>query len=275
MLFLNEILIFKSKSIVQFVLELRKLFALMLKSRRKAMNPNFSLKYLRQCSKYNVNFNQEDVSEFSTTLVNLIEESFDIIAKISDQSTTTTTTTQFPSTTLATTIISSAVSSYTGKDTLDDTQNTRKNRKNPIVNLLNGDIKICRTLTNGTCTERTEIFREVNIQMLNSRNLHEGLELEWGETSIDSAKNANESFCEQESWVMQLPSVLFICLNRYKFSKLTQSSSKIVEPFEFYQNIYLDRYMYNNQEIIRAKRKELKVLNDHLKELEQKLKVLV
>lgn len=249
----------------------------MLKSRRKSINPNLSLKYLRQCSKYNVNFNQEDVSEFSTTLVNLIEESFDIIAKISEQSTLTSTATtlQFPSSTssAATTIISSTFNSFTGKDTLEDTQNTRKNRKNPIVNLLNGDIKICRTLTNGTCTERTEIFREVNIQMLNSRNLHEGLELEWGETSIDSAKNANESFCEQESWVMQLPSVLFVCLNRYKFSKLTQSSSKIVEPFEFYQNIYLDRYMYNNQEIIRAKRKELKVLNDHLKEIEQKLKV--
>ena len=114
-----------------------------------------------------------------------------------------------------------------------------------------------------------EIFREVNIQMLNSRNLHAGLELEWGETSIDkftttpqnskqpqqqikeetiveknvkpSEVTMNKSIYEQESWIVQLPSVLFICLNRYKFVKATQSSSKILEPFEFYPFIYLDR----------------------------------
>jgi hypothetical protein len=113
-----------------------------------------------------------------------------------------------------------------------------------------------------------EIFREVNIQMLNSRNLHAGLELEWGETSIDkltpqnskqqqqqikeettiveknvklSEMTMNKSIYEQESWIVQLPSVLFICLNRYKFVKATQSSSKILEPFEFYPFIYLDR----------------------------------
>lgn len=106
--------------------------------------------------------------------------------------------------------------------------------------------------------------------MLNSRNLHAGLELEWGETSIDkltsTSQNSkqnqsqqfkeealpdknlrsteiamNKSIYEQESWIVQLPSVLFICLNRYKFVKATQSSSKILEPFEFYPFIYLDR----------------------------------
>ena len=104
--------------------------------------------------------------------------------------------------------------------------------------------------------------------MLNSRNLHAGLELEWGETSIDkltpqnskqqqqqikeettiveknvkpSEMTMNKSIYEQESWIVQLPSVLFICLNRYKFVKATQSSSKILEPFEFFPFIYLDR----------------------------------
>ena len=96
--------------------------------------------------------------------------------------------------------------------------------------------------------------------MLNARTLHAGLELEWGETSIDkliiSSNNAassvttvagaaasvmNKSIYQQESWVVQLPPVLFICLNRYKFVKATQSSSKILEPFEFYPHIYLDR----------------------------------
>ncbi len=123
--------------------------------------------------------------------------------------------------------------------------------------------------------------------MLNARNLHAGLELEWGETSIDKliAPNnsqlnkvqsdhqglLNKSIYQQESWIAQLPSVLFICLNRYKFVKATQSSAKILEPFEFDEEIYLDRYMYTNREIVKTKRKELNVLNGELKKLEEKL----
>lgn len=129
--------------------------------------------------------------------------------------------------------------------------------------------------------------------MLNARNLHAGLELEWGETSIDklitsntiktstsSSSNSkttpnvpmNRSFYQQESWIVQLPSVLFVCLNRYKFVKATQSSSKIIEPFEFYPQIYLDRYMKSNREIVKAKRKQLQAYNNELNKLEDKLK---
>jgi hypothetical protein len=99
-----------------------------------------------------------------------------------------------------------------------------------------------------------EIFREINIQMLNARSLHAGFELEWGETSIDKLitlnninnndnkiNSMNNSLYQQESWIVQLPSVLFVCLNRYKFVKATQSSAKILEPFQFYPHIYLDR----------------------------------
>lgn len=142
-----------------------------------------------------------------------------------------------------------------------------------------------------------EVFREVNIQMLNARSLHAGLELEWGETSIDklitpntstaSTNNnngqlakllqtdsdpLNKSIYQQESWIVQLPPVLFICLNRYKFVKATQSSSKILEPFEFEQHIYLDRYMYSNRDAVKLKRKELQLLNADLNKLETKLK---
>ena len=135
--------------------------------------------------------------------------------------------------------------------------------------------------------------------MLNARNLHAGLELEWGETSIDklitsnsikassssaggsntntnskttSSVPMNRSFYQQESWIVQLPSVLFVCLNRYKFVKATQSSSKIIEPFEFYPQIYLDRYMQSNREIVKAKRKQLQAYNNELNKLEDKLK---
>ncbi len=70
---------------------------------------------------------------------------------------------------------------------------------------------------------------------------------------------------------MELPSVLFICLNRYKFVKATQSSAKILEPFEFDQHVYLDRYIYSNREAVKLKRKELHLLNASLAKLEAKL----
>lgn len=123
----------------------------------------------------------------------------------------------------------------------------------------------------------------MNIQMLNARSLHAGLELEWGETSIDKLitsrpqtdqqndSQMKKSIYQQESWIVQLPTVLFVCLNRYKFVKATQSSSKITEPFEFEQHIYLDRYMYDNREIVKSKRKELQVLNAEFSRLQEKL----
>ncbi len=265
------------RNVVKFVVELRKLFALMLKSKRRAINPNSTLRYLTNCSKYDVEtFNQEDVSEFATILVNLIEESFDILFKLQQQKTSHTPI-QTSSNKLVLREDKSDVESlteglsgfnFTGSQKPDEhklltsTQTNqlalRKNRKNPIVNLLNGDCLIYRKNTDENITSSLiEIFREVNIQMLNARNLHAGLELEWGETSIDSSAppvmlveqaervqnetTNKQSSYEQETWVVKLPSVLFICLNRYKFSKDTQSSSKILEPFEFYPQIYLDR----------------------------------
>lgn len=293
------LLFIKSKNMVNFVVELRKLFALMYKSKRRAINPNNTLRFLRNCSKYDVDtFNQEDVSEFATILVNLIEESFDVLAKLQQQRSSAPQTpggAAPPQSSISMsgtdeTIIekylaslnlnAAAASSQTATTaataeaerlniTNSNLINFRKNRKNPIVNLLNGDMLISRkNLDEDTTNYIIEIFREVNIQMLNSRNLHAGLELEWGETSIDKlgtmstssdsntvkspgsmsssaakspSSSMNRSFYEQESWLLKLPSVLFVCLNRYKFVKATQSSSKIIEPFEFYPHIYLDR----------------------------------
>ena len=137
--------------------ELRKLFALMLSSKRRSINPNPTLKLLRNCSKYDADlFNQEDVSEFATILVNLIEESFDILNKIQQQSE--------PNQAIN---VESAISHFSTSPNLKQSIlnnqsspsmslkpnqlnvigapiSSRKNRRNPIVNLLYGDILINR-----------------------------------------------------------------------------------------------------------------------------------
>jgi len=69
----------------------------------------------------------------------------------------------------------------------------------------------------------------------------------------------------------RLPPVLFICLNRYRFSQTTKQASKIIAPFEFYPEIYLDRYMLINKNLILNKRNIAKTLYAQLHDLENTL----
>lgn len=139
----------KSRNMVLFVAELRKLFALMLKSRRKTINPSTTLLCLRNCSKFDVEmFNQEDISEFSTILVNLIEESFDVIAKLQLQQQQQ----QQHQSNVVELPIHRVGEESAGDEQLanlltDKLNIHRKNRKNPIVNLLNGDVLTSRKNT--------------------------------------------------------------------------------------------------------------------------------
>jgi len=126
------------------------------------------------CSKYDSElFNQEDVSEFATILVNLIEESFDILAKQKETEdnnseknititpslnssaarTTPSTDTLIPIQIISSSSLSSSVADCKMIDTTEEKFsllsanqiNLRiKNRKNPIVKLLNGDMLINR-----------------------------------------------------------------------------------------------------------------------------------
>jgi hypothetical protein len=263
---LNNKMSENSRNVVLFICELRKLFGFMLKSKRKAINPSLTLRYLRNCSKFDVdNFNQEDVSEFATILVNLIEEGFDILYKLqntlpspnscsfnnnNNQTGSLSSSLASSSTTITSDSgnnnynssnlvqlndfdsVSSIINQATKENNIDaltqglssfnfqlpsmppiekltneiflknqqlkeqqDQQTattTTKSRKNPIVNILNGNQLIIRKNTfEDVENSMSEVFREINIQMLNSRNLHAGLELEWGETSIDKLTSSS------------------------------------------------------------------------------------
>jgi hypothetical protein len=75
----------------------------------------------------------------------------------------------------------------------------------------------------------------------------------------------------EQRWLTRLPPVLFICLNRYRFSQTTKQASKIIAPFEFYPELYLDRYMLINKNLIINKRQIAKTLYAQLHELENTL----
>jgi len=60
-------------------------------------------------------------------------------------------------------------------------------------------------------------------------------------------------------------------LNRYRFSQTTKQTSKILAPFEFYSDLYLDRFILTNKRLILTKREQAQILHKQLHELEDTL----
>ena len=121
------------RHLVQFVLELRRLFALMARSRRRVITPSQTLRMLRSCSKYDAStFNQEDVSEFATILVNLIEDSFNLLSDLQQK--------QIEVVEKGLDGLSVEEESLKASLTFSPSKMTTpaNTRKNPIINLFNG-----------------------------------------------------------------------------------------------------------------------------------------
>ncbi|CAF3670140.1 unnamed protein product [Adineta steineri] len=212
--------------------ELRYLFALMLKSPRRSINPDRAIKKFKNTRKLcGLDFSHEDCSEFATHLIDLVELAYETI----------------------------------GKTSLNIDNTSSMNFTNPVNTLVTGEVIVERNVN----TSVREALRQINIQMIDSSNLYDGLEALWL-GSADESLSSQQAIGEQR-WLTRLPPVLFICLNRYRFSHTTKQASKIIAPFEFYPELYLDRYMLANKNLILSKRNIAKTLYAQLHDLEKTL----
>ncbi|CAF3845140.1 unnamed protein product [Rotaria magnacalcarata] len=226
---LNE----SEKQAICFTEELRNLFILMLKSPRRSINPDRAIKKFKNTRKLSgVDFSHEDCSEFATHLIDLVELAYETIGK---------NLMNIDNTTISTNFI------------------------NPINTFVTGEVIVERNENNSI----HEALRQINIQMIDSSNLYDGLEALWL-GSADESLSSQQAIIEQR-WLTRLPPVLFICLNRYRFSQATKQASKIVASFEFYPELYLDRYMLINKSLILNKRNIARRLYAQLHELEKTL----
>ncbi|CAF3297407.1 unnamed protein product [Rotaria socialis] len=226
---LNE----SEKQAICFTEELRNLFILMLKSPRRSINPDRAIKKFKNTRKLSgADFSHEDCSEFATHLIDLIELAYETIGKNSMN---------IDNTTISTNFI------------------------NPINTFVTGEVIVERNENNSI----HEALRQINIQMIDSSNLYDGLEALWL-GSADESLSSQQAIIEQR-WLTRLPPVLFICLNRYRFSQATKQASKIIASFEFYPELYLDRYMLINKNLVLNKRNIARRLYVQLHELEKKL----
>ncbi|XP_061449267.1 ubiquitin carboxyl-terminal hydrolase 28 isoform X2 [Rhineura floridana] len=216
---------------IAFMQELQYLFALMLGTLRKSVDPSAALERLR-CAFRSPEEQQQDVSEFTHKLLDWLEDAFQLAVDVNGSS--------------------------------------QDKSENPMVQLFYGTF-LTEGIHEGKTFSKIETFGQYPLQVNGYKNLNECLEgamIEW-ETEPSSANQSVKY--GQQRWFTKLPPVLTFELSRFEFNQSLGQPEKIHNKLEFPQIIYMDRFIYGNKELIQAKREKIKKLKDQIAVLQQKL----
>ncbi|KAG8183527.1 hypothetical protein JTE90_003875 [Oedothorax gibbosus] len=216
-----------------FMQELRKLFALMLCSKRKYVNPSLALEEFKEAFPDSSGTDsQQDVSEFTHKLLEWLEDAFKIT--LYDQN----------------------------GETLMEGSDT-----NPMLNLFYGSY-LSEGQNEGRMFSNEETFGQYPLQVNGFSNIHESLEAAMSQ-EIESYDVMTKS--GQESWFTQIPPVLLFELSRFQFNQQMGRPEKIHNKLEFPEIMYMDRYMEPNKAITRLLREQVHKLKDKRAKLLAKL----
>ncbi|KAM9384313.1 ubiquitin carboxyl-terminal hydrolase 25 isoform 1-T1 [Pholidichthys leucotaenia] len=214
-----------------FMQELRKLFSLMVGSKRKYVDPSRAVEILKDAFK-STESQQQDVSEFTHKLLDWLEDAFQMKAE-------------------------------------EDREGEKP--KNPMVELFYGRFlavgvlegkKFENTEMFGQYPLQVNGFKDLH-ECLEAAMIEGEIE------SLHSAENSARS--GQEHWFTELPPVLTFELSRFEFNQALGRPEKIHNKLEFPYLLYMDRYMDKNREVTRIKREEIRRLKEHLMLLQQRL----
>lgn len=223
----------KEKRNLPFMRELRYLFALMVGSKRKYVDPSRAVDILKDAFKSS-DSQQQDVSEFTHKLLDWLEDAFQMKAE-----------------------------DGRGNDEEDKV-------KNPMVELFYGKF-LAIGVHDGKRFENTELFGQYPLQVNGFKHLHECLEAAMVEGEIESLHSENCVKSGQEHWFTELPPVLTFELSRFEFNQALGRPEKIHNKLEFPHVLYMDRYMVKNRDATRKKRDEIRRLKEQLMVLQQRL----
>ena len=129
---------------------------------------------------------------------------------------------------------------------------------------------------------REDPICQLKLPVNNLSNLHESIDafmftdsIEPSESNLENTAGVQAATVErnsgQEFWFSQLPPILILELCWFAFDK-KKGVTKIDSGLDFPDAIYLDRYLEDNMEIARSKRKELKSLQERQEMLQSRLK---
>ncbi|XP_036282737.1 ubiquitin carboxyl-terminal hydrolase 28 isoform X3 [Pipistrellus kuhlii] len=216
---------------VMFMQELQYLFALMMGSNRKFVDPSAALDLLKGAFR-SPEEQQQDVSEFTHKLLDWLEDAFQL--------------------------------------TVNANSNPKNKSENPMVQLFYGTF-LTEGVREGKPFCNNETFGQYPLQVNGYHNLDECLEGAMVEGDIDLLPSDHSVKYGQECWFTKLPPVLTFELSRFEFNQSLGQPEKIHNKLEFPQIIYMDRYMYRSKELIRSKRESIRKLKEEVKVLQQKL----
>ncbi|XP_078265864.1 ubiquitin carboxyl-terminal hydrolase 25 isoform X3 [Rhinoraja longicauda] len=223
----------KERRNLPFMHELRHLFALMISSKRKYVDPSRAVEILKDTFKSN-DLQQQDVSEFTHKLLDWLEDAFQVKA--------------------------------------EDESDVEK-PQNPMVELFYGRFlavgmhegkKFENSEMFGQYPLQVNGFKDLH-ECLEAAMVEGEIESVQVENTGTSAKSG------QEHWFTALPPVLTFELSRFEFNQALGRPEKIHHKLEFPSLLYMDRYMDKNREITRIKREEIRRLKEHLTLLQQRL----
>ncbi|XP_075858640.1 ubiquitin carboxyl-terminal hydrolase 28 isoform X5 [Microcebus murinus] len=216
---------------IMFMQELQYLFALMMGSNRKFVDPSAALDLLKGAFRSSEE-QQQDVSEFTHKLLDWLEDAFQLAVNVNS--------------------------------------NPRNKSENPMVQLFYGTF-LTEGVREGKPFCNNETFGQYPLQVNGYHNLDECLEGAMVEGDIELLPSDHSVKYGQERWFTKLPPVLTFELSRFEFNQSLGQPEKIHNKLEFPQIIYMDRYMYRSKELIRNKRECIRKLKEEIKVLQQKL----
>nr|XP_048272741.1 ubiquitin carboxyl-terminal hydrolase 28 isoform X6 [Myodes glareolus] len=216
---------------IMFMQELQYLFALLLGSNRKFVDPSAALDLLKGAFRSSEE-QQQDVSEFTHKLLDWLEDAFQLAVNVNS--------------------------------------NPRNKPENPMVQLFYGTF-LTEGVREGKPFCNNETFGQYPLQVNGYRNLDECLEGAMVEGDIALLPSDHSVKYGQERWFTKLPPVLTFELSRFEFNQSLGQPEKIHNKLEFPQIIYMDRYMYKSKELIRSKRESVRKLKEEIEVLQQKL----
>ncbi|XP_054448252.1 ubiquitin carboxyl-terminal hydrolase 28 isoform X4 [Pteronotus mesoamericanus] len=216
---------------IMFMQELQYLFALMMGSNRKFVDPSAALDLLKGAFR-SPEEQQQDVSEFTHKLLDWLEDAFQLAVNANG--------------------------------------NPRNKSENPMVQLFYGTF-LTEGVREGKPFCNNETFGQYPLQVNGYRNLDECLEGAMVEGDIELLPSDHSVKYGQECWFTKLPPVLTFELSRFEFNQSLGQPEKIHNKLEFPQIIYMDRYIYRNKELVRSKRECIRKLKKEVNVLQQKL----
>ncbi|XP_062053019.1 ubiquitin carboxyl-terminal hydrolase 28 isoform X4 [Lepus europaeus] len=216
---------------IVFMQELQYLFALMMGSNRKFVDPSAALDLLKGAFRSSEE-QQQDVSEFTHKLLDWLEDAFQLAVNVNSS--------------------------------------PRNKSENPMVQLFYGTF-LTEGVREGKPFCNNETFGQYPLQVNGYHNLDECLEGAMVEGDVELLPSDHSVKYGQERWFTKLPPVLTFELSRFEFNQSLGQPEKIHNKLEFPQIIYMDRYMYRSKELIRSKRECIRKLKEEIKVLQQKL----